>query len=149
MKPPAWRFERAIYPFSFRLQTRYRDQDHLGHVNNIALAAYYDEARHRFTAGEVFRRVGDITGVRIVTADSHVHYLAEVFHPDELEIGSGILKIGNASYQIGQALFQNGRCAGVCTTTFVQATAKGTSRLPDRVRAVLQDFLIAAPAEAG
>lgn len=147
MRPPAWRLQRDLYRFFVRIQTRYRDQDMLQHVNNIALAAYYDEARHRFSH-EIFGRVGDIAGVRIVTADSHIHFLAEVFHPDDLEIATGILRIGNASYQIGQALFQNGRCAGTCTSTFVQATKKGSGPIPDKFRAVLEDFLIKAPSEA-
>jgi acyl-CoA thioesterase FadM len=45
MNPPAWRQDRALYPHSIRVQTRYHDEDRLGHVNNIAVAAYYDEAR--------------------------------------------------------------------------------------------------------
>lgn len=146
MKPPAWRFEREIYPHVFRLQTRYRDEDNLRHINNIAVAGYYDEARSRFTHG-LFARLGDASKVRIVTADSHVHYLAEVFHPDEVEIRTGILRIGNASYQIGQALFQKGRCAGVCTTTFVFTADGGSAPIPDRLRSMLEEFLVRAPVE--
>lgn len=147
MKPPAWRFEREIYPHVFRLQTRYRDEDGLHHINNIAIAGFYDEARSRFTQGMFARLGGERGKIRIVTADSHVHYLAEVFHPDELEIRTGILRIGNASYQLGQALFQEGRCVGVCTTTFVFTTGAGSERIPDRVRSVLEELAVAEPVE--
>ena len=144
MKPAAWRFARDIYPVRFAVQTRYRDMDMLEHVNNIAQAAYYDEARHRFSQ-MVFGHMGDRSGVRIVTADSHVHYLAEVFHPDEIEVGTGVLRIGASSYQIGQAMFQKGACTGVCATTFVRTADGRAAPLQDAFRAALGHYLIAAP----
>ena len=147
MKPPAWRQDRAVYPHAFSIQTRYRDEDGLGHVNNIAVAAYYDEARARFSR-TVFEAAGMAQRVRIVTADVRVTYLAEVFHPDQIEIRSGILRIGNASYEIGQAMFQRGKCVGVCTTTFVQASAEGSSPLSEGLRNALNDVLIREPEPA-
>ncbi|WP_225205470.1 acyl-CoA thioesterase [Novosphingobium huizhouense] len=155
MKPPAWRLEPAIYPHSCLIQTRYTDEDLLRHVNNIAVAGYYDEARSRFSRA-IFQAAnaagGETLGAaqgrgRIVTADSRCSYLAEVFHRDDqpVEIRTGILRIGTASYELGQALFQDGRCAGLCTTTFVQADAQGASPLSPAMRAVLEAHLIPAP----
>lgn len=144
MKPPAWRQDRALYPFSCAIQTRYTDEDSLGHINNISVAAYYDEARSKFSR-HVFARVGRSEMMRIVTADSRVTYLAEVFHKDEVEVRTGILRIGSASYEIGQAMYQDGRCVGICTTTFVQATATGSSPLSESFRAALQEMMIHAP----
>lgn len=148
MKPPAWRQDRAVYPHSTVIQTRYHDEDMLGHVNNIAVAAYYDEARARFSR-EIFSALGDFRRVRIVTADSRVSYLGEVFHePEGAEVRSGILRIGTASYDIGQALFQRGKCVGICTTTFVQASAEGSSPLSPGLRDGLTAMLIREPASA-
>lgn len=147
MKPPAWRQDPAVYPHSFLMQTRYRDEDGLHHINNIAVAAYYDETRARFSRA-IFTQAGLMDRVRIVTADSRVTYLGEVFHPDEVEIRSGILRIGTASYEIGQAMFQKGRCVGVCTTTFVQASAEGSSPLAPSLRAALEAMMIKAPEPA-
>jgi len=146
MRPPAWRQDRAIYPHVFQIQTRYRDEDMLNHVNNIAVAEYYDECRARFMR-RIFEGAGEIDRVRIVTADSRVTYLAEVFHPDMVDIGSGILRIGGSSFEIGQAMFQVGRCVGLCTTTFVQATAEGARPLDPAFRQALESLLIRTPAE--
>lgn len=145
MKPPVWRQSRAIYPHTFAIQTRYRDEDRLGHVNNIAVAAYYDEARSRFT-GAALKAATE--RVRIVTADSRVTYLAEVFHGEDVEIGSGILRIGSASWDIGQAMFQNGKCVGLCQTTLVQASETGAHPLGDSLRSALTNLMIVAPVEA-
>lgn len=146
MRPPAWRLEPEAYPFLVDIQTRYRDEDSLRHVNNLAIAGYHDEARNRFSRA-VFKQAGDITGTRIVTAETRVSYLAEVYHPDTVSVGCGIGRIGNASYEIGQALFQKGRCVGLCTAVFVRATrSRGSSPLPDNLRAALEVFRLRAPA---
>lgn len=144
MKPPAWRQDRAVYPFSCAIQTRYTDEDSLGHINNISVAAYYDEARSKFSR-HVFSKVNSGEMTRIVTADSRVTYLAEVFHKESVEVCTGILRIGTASYEIGQAMYQDGRCVGICTTIFVQATPEGSSPLSESLKAALQDMLIHAP----
>ena len=144
MKPPPWRRDASLYPHSSLLQTRYTDEDQLGHVNNIAIAGYFDEARSRFSR-LVFARLGSDSTTRIVTADSRVSYLAEVFHRDMVEVRTGILRLGTASYDLAQALFQDGQCAALCTTTFVQATREGASPLSPALRAVLNEVLIAVP----
>lgn len=116
-------------------------------MNNIAVAAYYDETRSRFSR-QVFTAAGELERARIVTADVRVTYLAEVFHPDEIDVCTGILRIGSASYDLGQAMFQRGKCVGVCTTTFVQASATGSSPLSENLRAALTAMLIREPAAA-
>lgn len=146
MRPPAWRQDRALYPHVFQIQTRYRDEDMLNHVNNIALAEYYDECRARFMR-RLFHDLNVTDRVRIVTADSRVSYLGEVFHPDMVDVGTGILRIGGSSFELGQAMFQQGRCVGLCATTFVQATAEGAQPLDAAFRAALEGLLIRAPAE--
>lgn len=144
MKPPIWRQDPAIHPHSCEIQTRYSDEDHLRHINNIAVAGYYDEARARFSR-HIFSSLGQDDLSRIVTADSRVTYLREVFHRDVVEVCTGILRIGTASYDLGQALFQDGQCVGICTTTFVQATPTGSIPLSNALRAALQRFLIRTP----
>jgi acyl-CoA thioester hydrolase len=141
MKPEPWRLDRATYPFGFHIQTRYRDEDSLRHINNMAIAGFYDEARARFM-DQIFEDLGPAPWVRIVTADTRVSFLGEVFHPDMLDIGSGITRIGTASMEISQGLFQKGKCVGICTTTFVQADEKGANPLSDGLKSVLQSYLI-------
>ena len=146
MKPPAWRQDRALYPHSVRVQTRYHDEDRLGHVNNIAVAAYYDEARSQLMR-RTFELTNGLTGVRIVTADVRVSYMGEVFHPGDVEVASGILRIGNSSWEIGQTMFQNDRCVGVATTVLVQASAAGAGAIVPELRAALEQLLIVAPTD--
>ena len=135
------------FPYLIEIPTRYADVDHLRHVNNIAIAAYYDEARARFTI-ETVRRAGVTSGMRVVTVQANVSFLAEVFNPGVIQIGTGISRIGTASYEISQALFQYDRCVGVCVAVFVNAPTSGSKSapLPDKYRSVLSEFLLKDPA---
>lgn len=142
MKPPAWRKDRTAYPFFTPIQTRYRDE--LAHINNVAIVEYYDEARWRF-AREVFRRAGVPANGRIVAAESRQSYLAEVYHMQGIEIGTGILRIGNSSYDIGQALFVGDACKGICTTTIVYLESDQATPLSASLRAALTDMEIRQP----
>ena len=144
MKPPAWRQAPDCYPVRCTIESRYTDEDRLGHINNIAIATYYDEARSRFTKGR-FAAIGSDQVSRIVTADSRVTYLAEVFHGDVIEVRTGILRIGTASFELGQAMFVDARCVGLCTTTIVQATARGSLPLSPAMRGALEGVLVRAP----
>lgn len=145
MKPPAWRLDPGVYTYTTDIQTRYRDEDMLRHVNNMAIAGYYDEARNRFSRA-IFKAAGDLTGTRLVNVENSVNFLAEVYHPDTVAVGSGILSIGASAYVIGQALFQKGVCVGTCDTVFVRASrSRGTSPLPDNLRAALEGFRLLMP----
>ena len=141
MKPEISRLARAPFPHFTDVQTRNQDVDHLRHINNVSIAAYYDEARARFTQA-ILERAGDILGLRLVTAQANISYLAEVFHPGVPRIGCGVLRIGASSYEIGQALFQNGHCGGVCTAVFVNAPQRGSAPLPPKLVEVLQDLVL-------
>ena len=141
MKPPAWRQAADRYPITFQVQTRYRDLDVLAHVNNTAIVGYYDEAREKLMR-KVHSHLDDNVRQRIVTADTRASFLGELFHPDMVDIPTGILKIGRSSFEIGQALFQNGRCVGLARATLVQADEHGAHPLTDAFRAVLERYLI-------
>ena len=45
MKVAAERVEPGRYPLKVRILARYADVDPLWHINNVAIAQYYEEAR--------------------------------------------------------------------------------------------------------
>lgn len=145
MQTPAWRQDLAAYPHVFQLQVRYTDEDRLQHVNNIAVAGYYDEARSRMMR-QIFNAAGNPADIRIVTAQSTVSYNAEVFYPEPVDVGSGILRIGTASFVIGQAMFQQGRFVGVCETVLVQASKAGSQPLHPALREAIEARALREPA---
>jgi acyl-CoA thioester hydrolase len=145
MKPTPERLALRTYPHHTKIEPRFQDLDPLGHLNNVALAGIYEEARVRFT--QTFRHPpAGAEGRRPVVAAISVTYLAEGLYPVPLTVATGVLKIGRSSYVTGQALFQNDLCIGTADTVVVFTDAGRPFPLPDEIRDGLAAALIGAPA---
>src|SRR5690606_1406029 len=106
-----------------------------GHINNVAIARYYENQRARFHLymfGEDFYEKK--TGYSGVIVESTIRYLAECNFPAPVELGLAITHIGNTSYAFAQGLFQNGACIGVCDTAAVMLHDGKPAPIPSAVR---------------
>ncbi len=128
----------ASYPYAVEIPPRFGDMDALRHLNNVALARIYEEARVRFTTAIDLHRLRD-PGHRTVVAEVGIRYLLQAYYPGLLTAGMGVLRIGRSSYTYGAALFQDGRCVGLGDTRLVYINVEdGRPRpLPEALRAVL------------
>ncbi|PZO89733.1 MAG: thioesterase [Sphingomonas sanxanigenens] len=115
-KPEAWRKNAAAYPFSDTTATRYQDLDPHDHINNVAMAALFENGRVRFNRTLVIYKRDD---QRWLTAAVNINYLEEAYFPAEITIASGIGEIGNRSWTVYSAAFQQGRCVATCDTVIV------------------------------
>ncbi len=135
-KPESWRLNPASYPFSVATQTRFQDMDILGHLNNVAFAALFENGRVRFNRAMDERAIRQ-TGERWLVASVAINYLREGSFPEDVEIASGIGHIGNSSWVIEQAMFQHGHCIATSDTVIVYVNADGARPLSDAFRAEL------------
>ena len=143
---PPHRLDAGRYPLKVRILARYADVDPLWHINNVALAQYYEEARVSATMKIMGgQRIPTPSGERILIAHQSIDYLRGGSYPGTLDIGVGVLRIGNSSYTYGMAMFQEGLCVSVSEAVLVFADASGPARLPDEYRRRLDGWLIAAP----
>lgn len=144
------RLEASCYPLKVAILARYADVDPLWHINNVAIAQYYEEAR--VTAGaRMFGgvRIPTPAGERVLIAHQSIDYLHEASYPGTLEIGIGVLKVGNTSYTYGMGMFQEGRCVSVSDAVMVFVDPSGPARLPDRFRELLGSWVLGAGAPGG
>lgn len=141
MRQPPERQDLEAYPFRTAIEPRFGDMDALQHLNNVAIAGLYEEARLRFTAGFRHTPAGS-DGERPVLAEVTVRYLAEGRYPGTLTVGVGTLRLGRSSYVIGQAMFQDGRCIGTSDTVVVYTADGRPHPLPDRFRTALEAALM-------
>jgi acyl-CoA thioester hydrolase len=135
-KPEGWRLNPASYPVSIRSDTRFQDLDPNRHLNNVAFAVLFENARvqlHKNLRPWESRPKNERTMVAAV----EINYLAEGNFPDPVTLCSGIGRIGNSSWTIEQAMFQNGICIATCDTVVVCRT-DGEGR---PLRAVLREEL--------
>ena len=140
-KPESWRLNSASYPISMAADTRFQDLDVNGHLNNVAFAALFENARVRLNRaarplGE--RPANERTMVAVVT----ISYLREGNFPDGVTIYSGIGQIGTSSWTIIQAMFQNGHCIATCDTVVVCRTDNQAKPLRAELRNYLEGVLV-------
>ena len=142
-RPSLQRQQLDLYPFKVEILARYADVDPLWHINNVAIAQYYEEARvsttRRIMGGG---RIPTGPDLRLLLARQSIDYLREAGYPGKLTVGVGVLRIGNSSYTLGMAMFQDGGCVSVSDAVLVVADATGPTRLPEEYRERMQALLL-------
>lgn len=91
------------FPFHVNIQTRWRDLDAFGHVNNAVFATYIETAR-----GTLFKRWSlpfDGTGKSLIVASMTINYLKQLKHPSNIIVGLKINKVGNTSFNVESYIF--------------------------------------------
>ena len=89
------------FPFNYELQTRWKDMDAFGHVNNAVFLSYIEDARITF-----FKRWNLCNENRsIIMASAKIDYLRQIDHPSHLIVGERISRIGRKSFDIESAVF--------------------------------------------
>ncbi len=134
------RLDPANYPYSTSVETRFQDLDPLGHINNVAMAALFENGRVRFNRELLLGRKMRIESERWLIARVEVNYIAEGHFPDPITVTSGIGRIGTASWDIVSAAYQNNMCIGLCDTTIVSTNSKGSTPIKDSFRAELESY---------
>lgn len=129
-KPDAWRLALDCYPFNERTETRFQDLDPLGHINNVAMAALFENGRVRFNRTLIHHKRDD---QRWLIAALTINYLDEAHFPADIVIASGVGTVGRRSWTILSAAFQHGVCVATCDTTLAISA-------PERVREISDDF---------
>jgi len=136
------RLDVAEFPVRFVVQTRFDDLDMLGHVNNVSVVVFLQEARVDFNHQAGLIRVGD--GVRMMAAGLTVEFAGEMHHPAPIEVFTGVLGIGRTSFTLGQVVCQEGRKTAYGEATLVFADANGTTPIPADWRRGLERLVIGA-----
>ncbi len=133
------RLQLSTYPLVTELALRYGDVDRQGHLNNVAIATFYQEAR----LDVLQHALGPITTrSRIMVAEQTLKFLGEGF-PVATTFGSGVSRLGRSSYGLAHGMFQDGRCIGLCDTVLVNVGDDGKSApMPDAMRAALEALLL-------
>ncbi len=139
-KPESWRLELAAYPVILESDTRFQDMDINGHLNNVAFAALFENARvqlHRKARPWSERPKNE----RTMVASVEINYLREGNFPAPVTIGSGIGRVGNSSWVVVQAMFQNGECIGTCDSVIACRTDNQSKPLRAELVTELEEML--------
>ena len=90
--------------FHHNIQTRWKDMDSFGHINNAVYLTYIEDARTT-----LFKRWNlKSQNKSVIVASLKIDYFTQIKHPSKLIIGSKISRIGNRSFDIQSAIFIDG-----------------------------------------
>ena len=120
--------DKAIFPASVAIPTRFADLDLQGHVNNAAVPIILQEARVDFN--KVLDMRGQLGSLRPMVAGITIEYAAELTHPGEIEILTGISKIGRTSFTLQQVARQNGRSSPAATAASLRRRPSSSTPVP-------------------
>ena len=129
----------SIYSNWAKSTIRYSDLDPNGHVNNGAINAFFEDGRVCFRNDRMLK-LGDeiLTGFALVKFT--VEYLAPLYFPGSVDVGTVVTRIGRSSFSLGQGIFSDGTCvatAEVITVSFDPKT-KHSQKLTPELRTILE-----------
>jgi acyl-CoA thioester hydrolase len=122
------------------ITTRWHDNDHYGHVNNVVYYAYFDTAVNGFLIEASGTDIRDLPAIGIV-AETSCRFLRELSFPDTVWAGLALERLGNSSvvYRIG--LFRNDETEPAAIGRFVHVYVDAQSRRPVPVPAQIRAAL--------
>ena len=137
---------RAAFRHFASFDTRWRDDDRYGHLNNAIYYELFDSAINQLLidCGILNFESGDHV---FLVASSGCDYFSELSYPDKLEVGLAISRIGNRSVTYDLGLFKKGadHTAATGFLVHVHVTRDGHRPAPitARDRAAFAPFVVA------
>jgi acyl-CoA thioester hydrolase len=130
--------DRASFRFWTPVTIRFSDQDPLGHVNNVAYAAYIEAARTMFLGGLL--NPDDNPGIDYVLARVVIDYVKETHYPGTVDVGGRVTTVGTKSITSGYGVFVGDQCVATSESVnvFFSLQERKTIAIPDNVRADLE-----------
>ena len=129
------------YPHRLPIQTRWKDNDVYGHVNNVEYYSYFDTAINAYLIREGGLDIerGDIIGLCV---ESHCRFDRALAFPEVVDAGMRVAHLGRSSVRYELALFGEGNpepaAEGWFVHVFVDREGRRPAAIPDAVRAALQ-----------
>lgn len=120
--------------------TRWMDNDHYGHVNNVAYYSFFDTAVNGFLIDATGVDIRELPAIGIV-AESGCQFLDAVSFPETVDAGVEIERLGTTSVVYRIALFREGRDQPCAVGRFVHVYVDRVSRRPVPVPAVIRAVL--------
>ncbi len=132
---------RTAFPVLHQMQTRWRDNDVYGHMNNVVYYEYFDTIVNRWLieSGALIVPDGPVVGL---VAETSCAYRSSVGFPDTVTVGLSVLNIGRSSVVYGLGLFagEADEAAAVCryVHVYVDSMSRRPVPIPDQMRSLLE-----------
>lgn len=132
--------QKADYVYFKEIETRWKDNDIYGHVNNVSYYSYFDTVANCFLIDEAGFDIHKAKEVGFVVASS-CDYFSPIAFPETVTAAFRVNRLGTKSVEYGLAIFSEKHdlaCAvGRFTHVFVDRATQASVVIPDRIRAAL------------
>ena len=111
---------RGQFKTFYDLETRWYDEDSLGHLNHGTVVAYFEDVRIRH-ANDLGFDAYNIDSFPFIIGSMKLDFYKQVRHPQKVQIGIRVSRLGNKSFDYEYGLFLEGEndCTIKCVTTLV------------------------------
>jgi len=120
--------------------TRWMDNDHYGHVNNVAYYSFFDTAVNGFLIEASGSDIRDLPAIGIV-AESGCRFLEAVSFPETIDAGIEVERLGTTSVVYRIALFREGKDVPCAVGRFVHVYVDRSTRRPVGIPAAIRTAL--------
>jgi acyl-CoA thioester hydrolase len=133
------------------IPTRWMDNDHYGHVNNVTYYSYFDTAVNGWLIEATGTDIRELPAIGIV-AETSCRFFRELSFPDVVEAGLALERLGRSSIVYHVGLFRGDEVEPVAAGRFVHVYVDASSRavvpVPDAIRSAVNSLPRAQGAES-
>lgn len=139
------------YPVLWPVPTRWADNDHYGHVNNVTYYSYFDTAVNAWLMHATGTDIRELSAIGVV-AQTSCQFHGSLSFPDQLRVGLRISRLGRSSITYELAIFRDAGDALELAATggFVHVYVDSQTRTSVEIPAVIRDAataLVVEPAQ--
>ena len=128
---------RSDFKSFITIETRWKDMDALGHINNATFLTYLESGRIELVKKWDFKKPP------FIQASTKIDYLHQLAHPASLHIGQKISRVGHKSFDILTGIFEEGEekpvAQAVTTLVGFDYESQKTVSVPEVIRQTLED----------
>jgi acyl-CoA thioester hydrolase len=132
---------RSAFPVLRSMQTRWHDNDHYGHANNVIYYSYFDTAVNGWLIEASGRDIRELSAIGVV-AETSCRFLRPVGFPDALQVGLAVVRLGRSSVGYRLAVFrgddEDPAALGRFVHVYVASADRRPVEIPAELRAVLE-----------
>jgi acyl-CoA thioester hydrolase len=137
--------ERAAFPVFRVMTTRWMDNDHYGHINNVTYYSWFDTAVNGYLLEATGLDTRSLPAIGLVV-ESGCRYFAPLSFPDTIEVGLSVERLGerSISYQLG--VFRAGEpqaaAAGHFVHVYVDRMTRTPTPVPEPIRTAASTLIV-------
>ncbi|GHA94815.1 hypothetical protein GCM10009069_17260 [Algimonas arctica] len=139
---PRW-LNRDLYHQAVSVRPRFQDLDPLNQVNNVAMAALFEDARVQFN--HPMRKHFQTKTVRTMVAGQTLNYINECHLRPALTFHMGIGKIGTSSWVMQACAYQDETPVLLAIATMVATQGGKACPIPETLHAMISERRMLVP----